>query len=227
MGEIKSAWEIALERTKSVEGDKEAVEANKFKKEGSLLVSKFLDNQDVNLKDTIKGYDKKRLIWAREGMLKALLANLILPQDQTGSKKLRRLSEAFPFVIENPKLLSSMFSQLESFFEEYLTEKESLRERLVQQFTPRLRQKEEELSKKMGMDVHVDVNNDPEFANNLRRLMVQLDETRDRLEEDRTRGFLRAAAWAATQETGNSTDRFSDLMEVEPPDAGISRNPSI
>jgi ABC-2 type transport system ATP-binding protein len=48
-----------------------------------------------------------------------------------------------------------------------------------------------------------------------------------RLEEDRTRGFLRAAAWASTQAADSDTRPFSALKEVEPPDASISRNPSI
>jgi ABC-2 type transport system ATP-binding protein len=48
-----------------------------------------------------------------------------------------------------------------------------------------------------------------------------------RLEDDRTRGFLRAAAWASTRDIENGPDAFSELTEVEPPDAGISRNPPV
>lgn len=48
-----------------------------------------------------------------------------------------------------------------------------------------------------------------------------------RLEDDRTRGFLRAAAWAATQDINKDPDPFSDRAEVDSPDAGISRNPPV
>jgi hypothetical protein len=48
-----------------------------------------------------------------------------------------------------------------------------------------------------------------------------------RLEDDRTRGFLRAAAWAATQDVGSNSGPFNELTEVEPLDAGISRNPPV
>ena len=46
-----------------------------------------------------------------------------------------------------------------------------------------------------------------------------------RLDDDRTRGFLRAAAWAAVQDF--SDEPIAELTELEPPDAGIPRNPAI
>jgi cyclopropane fatty-acyl-phospholipid synthase-like methyltransferase len=49
------------------------------------------------------------------------------------------------------------------------------------------------------------------------------DEIED--EEDRTRGFLRAAAWAATQEVAGSTSNNGDEPEVV--DAGIPGHPSV
>lgn len=176
MGEIKSALEIALERTKSVEVNKESVKANKFQKEGKSLVSKFLDDTAVNLGEGLKEYDKKQVQWVKEGIFQVLLANLVLPQEQLALKKARRVAEAFFLVIRDKRLLKSIFAQLESFYEEYIGEKERLRESLVQQYTPRLRQKEEELSKKMGGPVNIDVNSDPEFVSLLRKALSQLDD---------------------------------------------------
>ena len=176
MGEIKSALEIALERTKSVEGNREAVEADRYQKEGKVIVSKLLSESDFNLKDSLKGYDKKHLRWVREGMNQVLLANLVLPQDQLGLGKLKNVGEAFYSVINSKQHLSKMFSQLESFFDEYLQEKERLKEALQKQYMPRLRQKEEEMSKKLGQPVHIDINSDPEYHSLLRRGMAQLEE---------------------------------------------------
>jgi len=48
-----------------------------------------------------------------------------------------------------------------------------------------------------------------------------------RLEDDRTRGFLRAAAWAATQNLSNDFDPVNKRMGVKSSDAGISRNPPV
>ena len=49
-----------------------------------------------------------------------------------------------------------------------------------------------------------------------------------RLEEDRTRGFLRAAAWAATQEVaGSSTNSDNNADDAEIVDAGVPGHPSL
>jgi hypothetical protein len=176
MGEIKSALEIALERTKSVEVNKESIEANKFQKEGKSLISKFLDNPSVNLEASLKKYDGKQAQWVKEGMFQVLLANLVLPQDQIAMKKVRQVGEAFFHVMGNQRNLKNIFAQLDSFFEEYIGEKERLREALAQQYAPRLKQKEEELSKKMGGPVNIDVNSDPEFVSLLRKTLNQLDD---------------------------------------------------
>ena len=176
MGEIKSALEIALERTKSVEVNRETIEANKFQKEGKSLISKLLDDPSVNLEASLEKYDGKQAQWVKEGMFQVLLANLVLPQDQIALKKARRIGEAFFHVMGNKRNLKNIFAQLDSFFEEYIGEKERLREALAQQYAPRLKQKEEELSKKMGGPVNIDVNSDPEFVSLLRKTLNQLDD---------------------------------------------------
>jgi hypothetical protein len=175
MSRIKSALEIALERTQSVEADPEVLEVNRYRKEGKVLVSKFLEDTSFNFKESLKGYDKKTLTWVKGGMLEVLNANLVLPQDQLGLTKVKRLGEAFSALIRNRKLLDNMFSQLTGFFEEYLSEKDRVREGLEKQYEPRLRQKEEELSKKMGQPIHIDINSDPEYAEILRKSLAQLE----------------------------------------------------
>lgn len=175
MSRIKSALEIALEKTESVEADPEVLEVNRYRKEGKVLVSKFLEDTSFSFKESLKGYDKKTLTWVKGGMLEVLNANLVLPQDQLGLTKVKRLGEAFSALIRNRKLLDNMFSQLTGFFEEYLSEKDRVREGLEKQYEPRLRQKEEELSKKMGQPIHMDINSDPEYAEILRKSLAQLE----------------------------------------------------
>ena len=50
-----------------------------------------------------------------------------------------------------------------------------------------------------------------------------------RVEDDRTRGFLRAAAWAAVQDLSDDpiADQIPGLKELEQPDAGLPRNPAV
>ena len=191
MAEIKSALEIALERTASVEVDKEALEADRARREGMTMVSKFLDDPKTDLKEMLKSKTGKEKEWAREGMVQVLLANLVLPQDQLAIKKLKSIGGAF-MDLKSDRRISQMFDQLSSFFTEYVEEKDRLQELVTQQHGPRLQQKEQELAQRMGQNVRIDHMTDPEFVAALRKAQAQLD---DRYIEvlDKVKGEL--AAW--------------------------------
>ena len=63
MGVIRSAFEIAMDNAKDIEGNKELVEANRFRDEGKKLVSKMLDVAPFDLKEALKAFDKSKLPW--------------------------------------------------------------------------------------------------------------------------------------------------------------------
>jgi len=55
MSKIKSALELALEKTKNLTVDKEKMEENKYKKIGKMTVSKLLGESDYQINDSLKG----------------------------------------------------------------------------------------------------------------------------------------------------------------------------
>ncbi len=175
MAVIKSAFEMAMERTKDVEADKESLEASTYAIEGKKIVSRFLGETDVKIKDELAGYDRKQLGWVKEGIAKALLANLVLPADEMGIQKARKVGAGFSGLLPRSRELSSLFSQLEDFFKEYVEEKERLRQAVEDQYRPKLQQKEQELSKQLGQPVKVDPASDPEFVAALRKNLANFD----------------------------------------------------
>lgn len=175
MAEIKSALEIALEKTASVEANKEALEADRARREGMTMVSGFLNDPETDLKNMLNARTGKDKEWVREGMVQVLFANLVLPQDQSAIKKLKTIGGAF-MRLKNDRRISQMFTQLSSFFTEYLEEKERLKNLVTQQYAPRLQQKEQELAQRAGQNVRIDPMTDPEFVAALRKAHVQLDD---------------------------------------------------
>lgn len=176
MSEIKSAIEIALEKTKEVVGNKDILEEEKYRTEGKKLVSRFLSDESVNLSASLKEYDRKKIGWVRDGIRVILQANLVLPHDTLGLKALKRVGEAFLSLVTNKGMMKKMLNQMDSFFEEYTAERERLVSTVEKQYAPRLKQKEEELAKKMGQPVKIDPHSDPEFTNFMRRALNQIDE---------------------------------------------------
>ena len=86
----RSSSEISRERTKSVSPGKENPEQSRFKIEGRKLVSRYLDDPNVDLQELLKPFDGKQAGWVRDGVRDALLSNLTLPTDELELKRSRR-----------------------------------------------------------------------------------------------------------------------------------------
>jgi len=176
MSEIKSAWEIAMERTRDVAPDKEALEANTYATEGKKAASKFFADEEVDLKKLLASFTAAQLVHVREGLLEALLANLKLPADDPALKQSRRAGEGLHAVVRDEKRLDKLLNQMQQFLGEFLEERGRLIQAVEQQYEPILRRKEEELAKQMGARVKLDPAMDPEYNKILRQNIAQLEE---------------------------------------------------
>jgi 3-methyladenine DNA glycosylase Tag len=172
---IKSAYEIAMENTKGIEANKELVETNRLKDEGRKLVSKALEDTEFNLKAALAGFDKKSIGFVREGLIQSLLSNLVLPMDELALARNRKAGAAMTAIASDTKKISTMFGQLEHFFQEYIDERKRLVEAVEKQYGPKLRKKEEDLSKQLGRPVKINPASDPEFQSIMRQYFGQLE----------------------------------------------------
>jgi hypothetical protein len=176
MGVIKSAIEIALERTKGVEADKEALEASRFVTEGKKAVSRFLSEEGADLKQVLAGFTGKQAAWVRDGVFQALAANLRLPFDEMALLGAKKAGKGFQALASDPKKLQRLLAQMEQFLEDYLGERRRLIEAVEKKYAPVLRQKEEEMSRQMGQRVRIDPAMDPQFQKMLRDNLAMLEE---------------------------------------------------
>lgn len=180
MAQIKSALEIALEKTHDVVGDKEKIEADAAIKDGKKIASGFLniggDGEKADLKEALRSLSGKKLEWAREGMLQVFLANIVLPFDESFAERLGAIFRGLTELGGDRKKLALIAQQLEKFFRQYLENKTKIREQLEQQYAPRLRQREAQLSQQVGAKVRVTPMQDPEFVSVLQKNFAGLEE---------------------------------------------------
>jgi hypothetical protein len=174
MSEIKSALELALERTKDVKGDKESVRAHEMKQHGKRLVTKLMDDPSIDLKKAVKEYPSKDQKAVKDGFFEILLANLSLPTEKADLQKLEPLKKGFEYATGDRRNVNYLFDQLEQLLNQFLDTKQQLIEHLRNQFSQRIREKEEQASKQMGTQVRIDPASDPEFSRALNQNLGNL-----------------------------------------------------
>ncbi len=175
MAKLKSALELALEKTSSITVDKKKIEENKYLRQGKIAISKLLRDPEYLINNSFKDVNKKQKRWMRQGMINVLMSNFVLPKDKESLTNIKKVEDAFYKVISNIKYLETIFSQLKSFFEEYLQEVEHVKDLIEKQYAPHLKQKEDELSKKLGKAIKIDPAQDPEYVSIVRNNISQIE----------------------------------------------------
>lgn len=174
MAAIKSALELALERTADVKSDKASLESHENRQKGRKLLSEFFDDPTVNLKKRLKDFEKPQRAQIRKGLFEALLGNLTLPGDENHLARIQSLQPAFEAVLDDSRHLPMVFDQISNILQQYLRDRKQLVEQLRQQFEGRIRQREQELARRTGQQIRLDPSQDPEFAKTLQSHMTQL-----------------------------------------------------
>ncbi|MCL2295084.1 MAG: hypothetical protein FWC36_09515 [Spirochaetes bacterium] len=179
MGEIKSALELALERTNNVQSDKTLIEKHKAIEEGRKAAFEYMEKNDAketSLEKLIKESSKEKQQWLREGIFKVLISNLKLPEDESSFKKVSKIRDGFSAIAKEKKEITLLFAQVEQVLKQYLQNKKAVIENLNNNFEQKLREKEEILSKQLGAKITLKPENDPEYKEYLHKITNQFDQ---------------------------------------------------
>ena len=172
MGVIKTALEIALEKTEKVTGDKSSIDQFEARRRGKKLANSFLAGEENITASMLAEEIKKTPADGREslqaslkqGIFDVLITQISLPARKEDESKIEKLGKGFAVIIKTGEF-SAMYKQLTSLFSQYLQEAAQYEQMIRQQYAPKLRKKEEELSRRMGREVRIDPFQDPEFLN--------------------------------------------------------------
>lgn len=178
MAIIKSAWELALEKTETLQADPEKIKHDSNVKEGRQLAAAFLMDIDITKEDTLEkfsAYPKEQQKAVSEGMALTLLANLTLPRNEQFEDNFAKVAELCNIVAPENEDLAGLMGQLKGFFSQYFKNQKDMIERMKQQFAPQLEQKQAKLRQQYGPDFMLRPEQDPEFMKLLDKNLSQLD----------------------------------------------------
>ena len=96
MARIRSAWEIALEKTKDIEIDEQKYRTDSLEKAGMALAGTYLNNTDTVLDEIAAKYasysEEDRAV-VRRGMAGTVISNISLPQDDGFAQRFSRICD--------------------------------------------------------------------------------------------------------------------------------------
>ena len=136
MARIKSAWEIALEKTQDIEIDETKYRTDTLTKEGMALAGGYLNNTDQKL-DVVAAkyasYSKEDLPLVRSGMVTTILSNVSLPSDDIYEMRFTRTCDLVNLITANDPQADGLMHQIGDFFKQYLDAKTAFVERIKAQ----------------------------------------------------------------------------------------------
>ncbi len=170
MALIKTALELALERTENVKGDPNLLLKAEAKQRGKKLAGDYLDDfqADVDSKVFASSIPAPSVADSpeaamREAAFELLLSQVKLPELAEDVVRLKRVGKGLGLILAVPSF-EHLFAQLIELAEHYLNELEKYENLLRKQYEPTLRQKEQELASRTGRVIKLDPMQDPEFV---------------------------------------------------------------
>jgi hypothetical protein len=175
MGKIKSALELALEKTEAIKGDRNSIDQFEAKQRGKKLANSFLENPKDGLEGELKKCPREERDALEQGVFELLVTQVNLPVVKEDQSRIEAAGKGLQAVIRDGRF-TALYRQFLRAISRYLDEIAQYDELIRRQYAPKLRQKEEELSRRLGAEVRIDPLQDPEFVKLYTQTMNALKE---------------------------------------------------
>jgi hypothetical protein len=178
MADIKSALEIALEKVQKLE---EATEEErlrwKYIPEGERLAARYL-KENSNILAELSQYQGEIRKYVTEGAAAIIARYINLPRNDYIKQTNRKAMDGLKLLKNDKASVENVYSRIRHLFTHYSTQGEQQRkqayESLKEQFEVKLQQA---VQQQVGMfgGMKVDVESQPQFQQEWRKVLIQLD----------------------------------------------------
>ena len=178
MGDIKSALEIAMEKVEKLgkATDEERLKW-KYVPEGEKLAARYL-KQDCNLVVELGQYQENIRKYIIEGAEDILIRSINLPKDDLAKRKNRQVMDGLKNLKSDKVGVENVYSKLRRIFEHYKEQGEQQRKQAYESLKAEFGAKiQEAVRQQLGSfaGVRVDVERQPQFQEEWRRIQAELD----------------------------------------------------
>ena len=178
MGDIKSALEIAMEKIERLgkATDEERLKW-KYVPEGERLAVKYL-KQDCNLVDALSQYQESARRCIVEGAGDILIRNINIPKDDLAKRNNKRVMDGLKNLKDAKVAVENVYSKIRRIFNHYAEQGEQQRKQAYESLKTELEAKmQQAFQQQLGslLRVKIDVEKQPQFQEEWRKIQTQLD----------------------------------------------------
>jgi len=179
MADIKSAYEIAMEKIKDIESATPEERLKwKFVPKGEELAGKYMKD-DINLTTELSNYKDEERKFIVQGVSSILVRNIDLPKNDAIKKNNRKAMDGLKLIKKDKTAVENVFSKIRYIFNHYAeqgeTQKKEAYEQVKEQFAIKLQQA---MQQQMGANArmnNIDVERQPQFQEEWRKMLIRLD----------------------------------------------------
>jgi hypothetical protein len=178
MGDIKSAREIAMEKVEKLgEATNEERLKWKYVPEGEKLAARYL-KKEYDLAAELSKYEEKATRYVIEGITDILIKNINLPKNDLANRNNKMAMDGLKNLKSDKVSVENVYSKIRRIFNHYAEQGEQQKkqayETLKTDFEAKVQQAvQQQLGISMG--IKIDVERQPQFQEEWRKLQVQLD----------------------------------------------------
>jgi fructose-bisphosphate aldolase class 1 len=178
MADIKSALEIAMEKVEKI-GEATDEERLKWKyvPEGEKIAASYL-KENVNMVAELSQFEEKAKKFVTEGAAEILVRNINLPKNDFIKKQNKKVMDGLKLLKSDKVKAENIFSKMRYLFNHYEKEGEQQRKQAYESLKAEVASKiqqalQQQLSPLISMKI--DVERQPQFQQEWRKLQMQLD----------------------------------------------------
>jgi hypothetical protein len=177
MADIKSAYEIAMEKIKSIESATPEERLKwKFLPKGEELAGKYMKN-DVNLLTELSKYQDEERKYVVQGISSILTRNIDLPKNDAVKKNNRKAMDGIKIIKKDKTGVENVFSKIRYVFNHYAEQGEQQKQQAYEQVKAQFTMKLQQAMQQQGVNtrMNIDVERHPQFQEEWRKMLMRLD----------------------------------------------------
>jgi len=195
MGEIKSAWEKAMEKVERLgKPTDEELKQMEHIPTGNKLAARYLSEDDYDLDAELIKYKGTGIRkYVMQGAEEIFLRNISLPHNEQAKQTIRRAMAGIKLLKENKNRLEAIFDLINNLLTYYEQARQQSFTQFKQSFEAKLREAGQALQQQLGSGAPIEAELQQQFQEEWRRIGSQLAAQYEKALEEHRQEILKTA----------------------------------